>query len=123
MPIVVVEKRASLSPEVKAELAAGITDALRTVIPSPDDLISVVFHDLPPENTYRAAAPTDEALIFVHIRQGRSDEAVGRLLKTISDTWVKVTGEPDDAIEIAVQQYPAKWVMRGGVRLPEPPSV
>jgi phenylpyruvate tautomerase PptA (4-oxalocrotonate tautomerase family) len=123
MPIVVIEKRASLSAQVKADLADGITDALRTVIKSPDDLISVVFHDLPPENTFRAAAPTDEALIFVHIRQGRSDEAVERLLKSISDIWVKVTGEPDDAIEIALQQYPAKWVMRGGVRLTEPPIV
>jgi len=123
MPIVVIEKKASLEPAVKAELAAEITDVLRTVIKSPDDLISVVFHDLPADNTFRAGVPTDEALIFVHIRLGRSDEAVDRLLKAISDAWVRVTGEPDDAIELAAMQYPAKWTMRGGVRLPEPPIV
>jgi phenylpyruvate tautomerase PptA (4-oxalocrotonate tautomerase family) len=123
MPIVVVEKNASLAPAVKAELAAEITDVLHTVIKSPDDLISVVFHDLPAESTFRAGVPTDEALIFVHIRLGRSDEAVDRLLKAISDVWVRVTGESDDAIELAAMQYPAKWTMRGGVRLPEPPIV
>jgi phenylpyruvate tautomerase PptA (4-oxalocrotonate tautomerase family) len=48
---------------------------------------------------------------------------VDRLLKAISDVWVRVTGESEDAIELAVQQYPARWVMRGGVRLPEPPVV
>jgi len=123
VPIVIIEKRAALDAEVKAELAAEITDVLRTVINSPDDLISVVFHDLPAESTFRAGVPTDEALIFVHIRLGRSDEAVDRLLKAISDVWVRVTGESEDAIELAVQQYPAKFVMRGGVRLPEPPAV
>ncbi len=96
---------------------------LRNVIKSPDDLISVVFHDLPADSTFRAGEPTDEALIFVHIRAGRSDEAVLRLLKAISDAWTCVTGESEDAIELVVMQHPAKWVMRGGVRLPEPPTV
>ena len=123
MPIVIIEKKASLDAGMKTQLAAEITEVLRTVIKSPDDLISVVFHDLPTESTFRAGVPTDEALIFVHIRLGRTDEAVLRLLKAISDVWVHVTGESDDAIELAAMQYPAKWTMRGGVRLPEPPIV
>lgn len=123
MPVVVVEKKASLAPSTKAKVAEEITDVLRTVIKSPDDLISVVFHDLPPDSTFRAGVPTDEALIFVHIRLGRSDEAVLRLLKAISDVWTRITGESEDAVEIAVAEYPARMVMRGGVRLPEPPVV
>src|SRR5882757_9380438 len=123
MPIVIVEKKASLDAEVKTQLAAEITEVLRTVIQSPDDLISVVFHDLPAESTFRAGVPTDEALIFVHIRLGRSDEVVLRLLEAISDVWTRVTGESADAVELVAAQYPAKATMRGGVRLPEPPVV
>ena len=41
--VVVIEKKALLDPEGKATLAADITDALRDVITSPDDLIRIVF--------------------------------------------------------------------------------
>jgi phenylpyruvate tautomerase PptA (4-oxalocrotonate tautomerase family) len=121
VPVVIVEKKASLDPGVKAKLAAEITGVLNDVIKSPDDLISVVFHDVPADSTFRAGVPTDEALIFVHIRVGRSDEAVLRLLKAISDAWTGITGESEDAIELVAVQHPAKWTMRGGKRLPEPP--
>jgi phenylpyruvate tautomerase PptA (4-oxalocrotonate tautomerase family) len=121
VPVVIVEKKASLDPGVKAKLAAEITGVLNDVIKSPDDLISVVFHDVPNDSTFRAGVPTDEALIFVHIRVGRSDEAVLRLLKAISDVWTGITGESEDAIELVAVQHPAKWTMRGGMRLPEPP--
>jgi phenylpyruvate tautomerase PptA (4-oxalocrotonate tautomerase family) len=123
MPVVVVEKKDPIGLKIKDQLALKITAVLRDVIKSPDDLISVVFHELPPDNTYRAGQRTDEALIFVHIRSGRSDEVVLSLLEAITDVWTGVTGEPDDAIELVVLQHPAKWVMRGRARLPEPPTI
>jgi phenylpyruvate tautomerase PptA (4-oxalocrotonate tautomerase family) len=123
MPVIQVENRGSLAAEVKATLAGKITDVVREVIQSPLDLISVVFHDLPPESTYRSGAPTEETLIFCHIRAERSDQAIDTLLKRVSETWSSVTGDSEDNIELAVAQYPAKHTMRGGVRLPEPPHV
>jgi len=123
MPIVVVERKALLGADTKAKVAAEFTEILKEVIKSPDDLISVVFHDLPADSTFRGGVPTDEALIFLHVRLGRSDEVLLRLLKGISDVWTRITGESEDAVEILLSQYPAKFVMRGGVRLPEPPAI
>ncbi|MEV6029369.1 tautomerase family protein [Streptomyces sp. NPDC052036] len=123
MPIVMVENRSGLTPEIKARLASDITDVVREVIKSPMDLISVVFHDLTPDSSYRSGVSTTETLIIAHIRAGRSDEAIERLLKGISQSWSRITGDSEDHIELAAAEYPAKRTMRGGVRLPEPPIV
>lgn len=123
MPIVTIENRAGLDGEIKSRIAKEFTDAIRETIKSPDDLISVVFHDLPSESTYRGGFPTTDTLIFCHIRNGRSDEAVLTLAKLVSKIWSKNTGASEDHVEVAVAGYPAKFVVRGGERLPEPEPV
>ena len=123
MPVIQVENRVGLDASLKARLATEITDVVREVIRSPMDLISVVFHDLPEQNTYRSGDATGEALIFCHIRAGRSDEAIRTLLARVSATWSRLTGDPEDCVELVVAQYPARHTMRGGELLPEPPRV
>lgn len=123
MPIVVCECKAGLKSDLKAKIAQEVTDLIREIIKSPLDLISVVFHDLQAENTYRSGVPTSDTLIFCHIRDGRSDGAVLALAKGVSAIWSQCTGTSEDNIEVAVQLYPAKYVVRGGERLPEAPRV
>jgi phenylpyruvate tautomerase PptA (4-oxalocrotonate tautomerase family) len=121
MPIIACENRSGLSLDIKSRLAKEITAAVQDAIKSPLDLISVIFHDLPAESTYRSGVPTSETLIICHIREGRTDGAIQGLLAGVSTAWSRITGVSEDEIELAVQQYPAKFTMRGGVRLPEPP--
>ncbi|KAI3611167.1 hypothetical protein D8I24_0156 (plasmid) [Cupriavidus necator H850] len=97
--------------------------AIREIILSPLDLISVVFHEATPDNTYRSGEPTSETLIFCHIRDGRSDGAVLSLAKKVSSIWSACTGATEDEVEVLVTLYPAKYVVRGGERLPEAPRV
>ncbi|MGB7480336.1 MAG: tautomerase family protein [Burkholderiaceae bacterium] len=123
MPIIVCECRAGLDVDLKARIAKETTDVVREVIRSPLDLISVVFHDLPAESTYRSGLPTSDTLIFCHIRDGRSDAAVLALAKGVSAVWSRCTGTSEDNVEVAVQTYPARFVVRGGERLPEAPRV
>lgn len=123
MPIIVCECRAGLDADLKARIAQDVTDTVREAIRSPLDLISVVFHDLPAESTYRSGVPTSDTLIFCHIRDGRSDAAVLALAKGVSAAWSRCTGAPEDKVEVAVQTYPARFVVRGGERLPEAPRV
>jgi phenylpyruvate tautomerase PptA (4-oxalocrotonate tautomerase family) len=111
MPVIVCECKVGIAPTVKAKIATEITRVIREIILSPLDLISVVFHEATPENTYRSGEPTSETLIFCHIRDGRSDGAVLSLAKKVS------------SIEVLVALYPAKYVVRGGERLPEAPRV
>jgi len=81
MPVIVCECKVGIAPGVKARIATEITSAIREIILSPLHLISVVFHEATPENTYRSGEPTSETLIFCHIRDGRSDGAVLSLAK------------------------------------------
>jgi len=123
MPIIVIECREGIPAERKALIAKEMTQSIHDIILSPDDLISVVFHDLQAHNTYRSGKPTAETLIFCHIRQGRSDEAVLNLAKAMSRIWSQRNSVSEDEIEVAVASYPAKHVVRGGERLDEPPIV
>ncbi|TGS65607.1 hypothetical protein EN844_19520 [Mesorhizobium sp. M3A.F.Ca.ET.201.01.1.1] len=119
MPLMVCENRNTLTPLIKAALAKKLTDVAQVLFQTPDDLISVVFHDLPPENTYRSGKPTTETAIICYIREGRSHGAIEELMKAISATWSEITGDSEGHVEIAVQQLPDKFTMRGGGRLPE----
>jgi len=83
----------------------------------------VVFHEATPENTYRSGEPTSETLIFCHIRDGRSDGAVLSLAKKVSSIWSACTGASEDEVEVLVALYPARYVVRGGERLPEGPRL
>lgn len=123
MPAFICEVRAGIDPATKAELARRLTEVVNEVIRSELDLISVIFHDLPADSTYRAGLATHEAVIFGHIRKGRSAEAVSRLGLGLSRTWSEVTGMSEDQIEIAISEYPAAFTFRYGARLPEPPIV
>jgi len=123
MPIITIECRAGLAVDLKARIAGEITEKVREVIKSPLDLISVVFHDLASESTYRSGC-TDfgHAHLLPHQRR-RSDGAVLTLAKDMSAIWSRCTGASEDHIEVAVATYPAKYVVRGGERLPEAPRV
>ena len=123
MPIVVCECKLGIEPTVKAEIARRVTTAIREIILSPLDLISVVFHDTAAESSYRSGEPTSDTLIFCHLRDGRSDGAVLSLAKEVSAIWSACTGASEDHIEVAVALYPAKYVVRGGERLAEAPRV
>ena len=123
MPAFVCEVRVGLGASTKAELARRLTEFVNEVILSDLDLISVIFHDLPADNTFRAGVATHEAVIFGHIRKGRSTEAVSRLGLGLSRIWSEVTGMSEDQVEIAICEYPAASTFRYGARLPEPPTV
>lgn len=119
MPLIVCENRGTLTPSIKTSFAAKITEVAEALFQTPVDLISVVFHDLSPENTYRSGVPTTETIIICYIREGRSHGAIESLMKAISATWSEITGDSEGHIEVLVQQIPDKFTMRGGGRLPE----
>jgi phenylpyruvate tautomerase PptA (4-oxalocrotonate tautomerase family) len=123
MPFFVVESQIGLTAETKAKLASEITRLTHDIIESELDLISVMFHDLPPDSTYRAGQPTKEAVLLGYIRKGRKLETVQRLALSISKCWSEITGMSENEIELAIAEYPAEVTFRYGARLPEPSYV
>ncbi|MBF9058488.1 tautomerase [Rhodobacterales bacterium HKCCSP123] len=50
MPIVEAHVLEGYAPEAKTRLVRALTDAVRVVVPAPDDAITVMIHEYPPEN-------------------------------------------------------------------------
>ncbi|WP_170772107.1 tautomerase family protein [Ruegeria lacuscaerulensis] len=53
MPIVELHVIEGYSAKEKQRLGQALTDAVRFVVPAPPDLVTVLIHDLPPEDYYR----------------------------------------------------------------------
>jgi phenylpyruvate tautomerase PptA (4-oxalocrotonate tautomerase family) len=109
--------------QLKARLAAQITDLVHETIKSDLHLISVIFNDLASESFYNAGKPGNDVLIVCNIRYGRTDTAKQNLSRRISALWHDVTTHSEDHIEVAVLEYHAKYVFRSGRQMPEPPAV
>ena len=53
MPVVEIHLLEGYDADAKARLGAGLTDAVRAVVPAAPDLVTVMIHDLPREDYYR----------------------------------------------------------------------
>jgi len=121
MPHILCNTRAGMDVALKAKLAAEITDLVHETIKSPMNVISVIFNDLPSESSYVAGKPGNETIIICNIRFGRSEGAKQALSMGISAIWHRLTRQSQDHIEVAVQEFQARFVTRGGEIMPEPP--
>jgi phenylpyruvate tautomerase PptA (4-oxalocrotonate tautomerase family) len=121
VPLILCNTRAGMDVAIKAKLANSITDVVHSKIKSDLYHISVIFNDLPSESSYVAGKPGSDTVIVCNIRLGRSEGAIKALSKGISDIWHEITGQREDQIEVTVQEFQAKYVVRGGKEMPEPP--
>ncbi len=121
MPIMICETAQRLEATTRHAVAKSITESVQDVIGSDPDLISVVFHELRPDQIWLAGQPSQDVLILCYIRAGRPMALKTELALRVSAAWHDAVGTPEDAIEVAVIEAPAAQTVRGGQRLPEPP--
>ena len=121
MPLIICNTRAGMDGSLKARVASAITEVVHATIKSDYYHISVLFNDLASESSYVAGKPGSDTIIVCNIRIGRSDNAVKTLSQRISDTWHEMTGQSEEEIEVAVQEFQGKFVVRGGKPMPDPP--
>ena len=121
MPHIICNTRAGMDGALKAKVASAITEVVHETIKSDYYHISVLFNDLASESFYVAGKPGSDTIIVCNIRVGRSDTAVKTLSQRISDTWHELTGQAEKEIEVAIQEFQGKFVVRGGQPMPEPP--
>lgn len=121
MPHIICNTRAGMDGALKAKVASAITEVVHETIKSDYYHISVLFNDLASESFYVAGKPGGDTIIVCNIRVGRSDTAVKTLSQRISDTWHEITGQSEKEIEVAIQEFQGKFVVRGGQPMPEPP--
>ncbi len=61
MPIVEAHLIEGYGSETKARLGRSLTDAVRQVVPAPPEAITVMIHDVAPENYFRGGVPRTPA--------------------------------------------------------------
>jgi phenylpyruvate tautomerase PptA (4-oxalocrotonate tautomerase family) len=121
VPHIICNTRAGMDGALKAKVASAITEVVHQTIKSDYYHISVLFNELAPDSIYVAGKPGSDTIIVCNIRVGRSDHAVKTLSQRISDTWHEITGQAEKEIEVAIQEFQGKFVVRGGKPMPDPP--
>lgn len=110
----------TLSDEVKAALAADITEIHSSVTGAPTSFVHVVFFELPDDNVFTDASPSRPLLINGLTRAGRADVEKVRLAKEISASSSRITDIPEARILVIIEESPARFSVEGGRALPEP---
>jgi len=92
MPIVEAHILEGYSPEERLRLAAALTNAIRLVVPASDEAVTVMLHEMAPENyarggTSRSPAPANPdpkqvALAYLAAMEARDIDAAEAMLAT-----------------------------------------
>ncbi len=114
-------RRRLLSPEIKAAIAKEITRIHIEWTSAPDAFVNVVFSDLPLGSHYLAGAVRENGtLINAIVRAGQTLETRHALLKSLSATWSRLTGQPERNLILKVDEVDPATVMEAGLILPRP---
>jgi 4-oxalocrotonate tautomerase family enzyme len=90
MPVVEVHVLEGYAPEAKSRLTTALTQAVRFVVPAPDDAITVLVHEYPSENYARGGTtrtpapalpnPADLVLDYLRLMEARDLSAAEAML-------------------------------------------
>lgn len=114
MPLYTVSTRKPLPESAKAEIAMMITDVHCGHTQAPRTFVQVLFS----ENF-----PLHDGIdlhIFASVRAGRDLQKNDDVEKNMVEEMARLSGIPRMNIEYLIYGVPAKWIMEGGVVLPDP---
>jgi phenylpyruvate tautomerase PptA (4-oxalocrotonate tautomerase family) len=114
-------QRGLLSEDMKAKVAAAITDAHVEVTGAPRLFVHTFFNELPPGISYSADGPDPKISgITGSIRAGRSLEEKQKLIKRIVASWTEITGQPAKELIAGLTEIESASQMEYGLILPKP---
>lgn len=110
-----------LTDEIKSALAQEITRIHVEATQAPPSFVHVIFRELP-AGTHFKAGEQDTKFSFIHgnIRSGRTLDVRQRMLREISDSWSRLTGQPAVQLLVDLAQTDASEIMEAGLILPDP---
>ena len=121
MPIYQCVTSKALSPELKAAIAKEFTRIHVKFTGAPELFVNIVFSDLPLGSHYVAGAVRENGtLINAIVRAGRTLETRQGLLKSLSATWSRLTGQPERNLVMRVEEADAETLMEAGLIIPRP---
>ncbi len=110
-----------LTEEMKAKVAAAITDAHVEATGAPRIFVHTFFNELPPGISYSAEGPDPKISgITGSIRAGRTLEQKQTLIKQIVASWTELTGQPAKQLIAGLTEIESEIQMEYGLILPKP---
>lgn len=110
----------SLSPQTKADLAAGIVEMHLRLAGGLKQFVNVLIHEYAPDNFYVGGEPNSRYILTTMIRAGRSKEVRANLLHEYSALFSRITGIDEHLLLVGLEEAQASNLMEGGHVLPEP---
>jgi phenylpyruvate tautomerase PptA (4-oxalocrotonate tautomerase family) len=104
----------SLTVAQRAQIAEAITEIHCDVTGAPALFVHAFFFDVPAS----AAGPRHQ--VHGSIRAGRTPEQKQSLRDRMRDAVARISGCASDDVAVSTSDVPARWVMEGGVLMPEP---
>lgn len=104
----------SLALAQRAQIAEAITEIHCEVTGAPALFVHVFFFDAAPSG----AGPRHQ--VHGTIRAGRTPKQKQELRNRMRDAVARISGCPKEDVAVSTSDTPARWVMEGGVLLPEP---
>jgi len=110
-----------LTRDMKARIAAAITNAHVEATGAPRVFVHVFFNELPPGIAY-SAGELDPKIsgITGAIRAGRKLEVKQKLITRISKAWSEITGQPQKQVVAGLNEIDSDVTMEYGLILPHP---
>ena len=109
----------STSAELKAGIAAAVTEVHTSVTGAPASYVNVSFTEVPPGSIFVAGKEVPHGRMVGIIRTGRTPEIKRELINRLAAAWSEVTGEPVEGFALFLQEVPGSAVMEEGRILPE----
>ena len=110
--------RGQLNRSAKAEIANHISDTHCRLTGAPDEFVNVVFRDY--DDGFVARKPQDRSFVMGRIRHGRSPAIRQTILRELADMWVRVTGQAEADLLVALSEVDPAMVVEAGRFMPEP---
>lgn len=103
----------SLSTEQRAAVAQDVTAIHCEETGAPETFVHVFFFDVPD-------LPSPRFRLHGSIRAGRTNAQKESMKGRMADALARAAGVTIEDVAVTTNDVPAKWVMEGGVLLPEP---
>jgi phenylpyruvate tautomerase PptA (4-oxalocrotonate tautomerase family) len=107
-----------LDESVRARLAEEITRIHCDATGVPPSYVNVIFTDVPDGHYFVAGKPAAHSLLSAAIRAGHDVTVRQSILENLSQTWSRLTSQPEEELIISLWENKAENAMEGGSIFP-----
>ena len=107
-----------LDESARGKLAEEITRIHCDATSVPPSYVNVIFTEVPDGRYFVAGKPSAHSVVNAAIRAGHNVATRQTILRNLSQTWTRLTGQPEEELLISLWENPAENAMEAGSIFP-----